>query len=98
MTVVLVLSLGPTLDRPSSTGWVKSDHLLAFAVLAVLGIRAYPAFIIPVIVGLFLYGGLIEILQALTPYRYARWSDVFADGVGILIGWAIERVSRMLGR
>jgi VanZ family protein len=91
---VLVLALIPT-DPRIGTGWDKGNHLLAFSVLAVLGIRSYPAFIVPVIVGLFLYGGLIEVLQAVLPWRYADWLDILADSVGVLIGWGIERLVRL---
>jgi VanZ family protein len=96
-SVVLVLSLLPPFEMPS-TGWDKSNHLLAFSALAVLGIRAYPAFIVPVILGLLVYGGLIEVLQALTPYRYAEWFDVLANAAGLLIGWTVERLLRWYGR
>jgi VanZ family protein len=47
---------------------------------------------------LLLYGGLIEVLQALTPYRYAEWFDVLANAAGLLIGWAVERLFRWYGR
>ena len=94
--IVLVLSLLPPDEIPSA-GWDKANHLLAFSVLAVLGIRSYPAFIVPVLIGLTLYGGLIEILQALTPYRYAEWFDLLADIAGILLGWGLERSIRALG-
>lgn len=42
--------------------------------------------------GLALFGGLIEICQAMTVYRHADWEDFFADlggiAVGLLIGLA----------
>ena len=36
--------------------------------------------------GLMLYGMLIEWLQGMTGYRYAEWGDVFANGLGCLLG------------
>lgn len=38
------------------------------------------------IAGLMAYGALLELLQAMTSYRYAEWGDVLANGSGILIG------------
>lgn len=93
---MLVLALLPS-DLSISTGWDKGDHVFAFSVLAVLGIRSYPAFIVPVVVGLFLYGGLIEVLQAVLPWRHAEWLDILADSVGVLIGWGVERLVRFSG-
>ncbi|GJG98869.1 VanZ family protein [Cupriavidus pauculus] len=87
---VLVLSLLPP-DAPEvSTGWDKSNHLLAFGVLAVLGVRAWPGRAWHVVVGLIAYGGMIEFLQSLTTYRDASWLDLLADGVGIAIGLALS--------
>ena len=80
-----------------TTGWDKGDHVLSFSVLAVLGIRSYPALIVPVVVGLFFYGGFIELLQAVTPWHYAEWFDLLVDGIGIVGGWGIERIVRLLG-
>ena len=38
------------------------------------------------IVGLTLFGVLIELLQGMTGYRYAEWADVAANFSGTLIG------------
>jgi VanZ family protein len=50
-------------------------------VLAALGCWSYRDRTVPVLAGLLAYGALIEVLQALTPYRMAEWTDLFADGV-----------------
>lgn len=87
---VLVLALLPP-DAPEvSTGWDKSNHLLAFGVLAALGVRAWPGRAWHVVAGLIAYGGMIEFLQSLTTYRDASWLDLIADGVGIAIGLALS--------
>ena len=85
-----------------TTGWDKSNHVLAFAVLAFLAHTAWPgrSWLVPL--RLFAYGAFIELLQAFTPDRYAEWSDLLADGVGLLIGAAaallLQRLQRMLAR
>jgi VanZ family protein len=83
---VLVLSLGPVSPQLPTTGWDKSNHLLAFCVLTTLGRQAYPARPLQIIIGLMLYGGAIELLQMLTPDRYAEWLDWLADVLGIAFG------------
>lgn len=86
---ILVLALMPTVPEMPTTGWDKSNHVLAFAVLAVLGCRAYPKRIIMVLAGAVLYGGLIEVLQSFTDYRSAEWLDLFADAIGVITGRAL---------
>lgn len=91
MLAVMGLSLSP-LDAPlPTTGWDKSNHLLGFSVMAVLGCLAYPGRWWVVLGGLLLYGGLIEGLQSLTPHRSAEWGDWLADGIGLLLGGALVR-------
>jgi VanZ family protein len=92
MLVLLVLCLVPIPPQVPSTGWDKSNHALAFAVLAFLGNRAWPGRMVPMLLGLLAYGGLIEVLQSFTPNRLAEWGDLLADGVGLLIGEAVARL------
>jgi VanZ family protein len=89
---VLVLALMPAPPPVLSTGWDKSNHLLAFAVQAWLGSQAYPQRRPAVLLGLLTFGGLIEVLQSFTPTRDADWMDLMADGLGILIGWLLWRL------
>lgn len=92
--VVLVLALMPPVPHMPTTGWDKANHLLAFAVLAWLGIHAYPQRMASVLSGLLAYGVLIEILQSFTTYRSADWHDLLADGLGLLLGWLLTRMQR----
>jgi len=92
MLVLLVLSLMPPSPQMPSTGWDKSNHALAFAVLAFLGNRAWPKQPVPVLLGLLAYGGLIEVLQSFTPDRFAEWEDLLADAVGLLLGEVLARL------
>ncbi|MEO8855411.1 MAG: VanZ family protein [Burkholderiaceae bacterium] len=87
--VVLVLSLMPIEPNMPTTGWDKTNHLLAFAVLAVLGCWSYPASKPAVLFVLLAYGGLIEVLQSFTAYRFAEWADVLADALGLLTGYLL---------
>ena len=92
--LVLVLSLMPTVPHMPTTGWDKANHLLAFAVLAWLGCQAFPWRTATVLLGLLAYGALIEVLQSFTPYRFAEWNDVWADGLGLLAGWLLTQLQQ----
>lgn len=94
LVVVLALALMPPRLPMPTTGWDKTNHVLAFAVLAVLGRLSYPGRTAAVLLGLLAYGGAIEVLQALTPYRTADFRDLLADGVGLLLGWQLMRLWR----
>src|SRR5665647_2013720 len=89
---VLVLALMSAPPPMITTGWDKSNHLLTFAVMAVLGCKTFPQRVVLTLLGLLAYGALIEILQSFTPTRSAEWLDLFADGLGILLGWGVVRL------
>ena len=95
---ILILSLLPAVPYMPTTGWDKTNHVLGFAVLAVLGCRAYHAHVAMTLFGLLLYGGLIEVLQFFTPDRQAEWEDLIADGIGILAGYVITLLWRIRRR
>jgi VanZ family protein len=87
---VLVLALMSTPPPAITTGWDKSNHLMAFGVMTWLGCKALPHRGVPLLLGLLAYGALIEILQSYTPNRSAEWVDLLADGFGIAIGWLLS--------
>src|SRR3954468_18650623 len=91
-----VLALLPATMPLPSTGWDKSNHAIAFAVLAWLGTRCWPGFTSRVPIGLSLYGGAIEIAQTFTETRMGEWADWVADLSGIAVvacyvAWAKRR-------
>lgn len=96
MLAMLVLSLMPASLSVPSTGWDKSNHTLGFAVLAFLAYWAWPGHIPLSHLGLLGYGALIEVLQSLTPDRMAEWSDLWADGVGLLVGAVLASMVQRL--
>jgi len=92
---VLVLALLPPDEPMPTTGWDKSNHMLAFATLFLLGQRGFGRRTGWVLAGLLAYGVLIELLQALTTYRSSDWHDVVADSAGLAIGLVIDNVYRL---
>ncbi len=84
LVAVFVLSLLPVPEGLMVFHWQdKLEHALAFAGLGVLasaaqfGSRPLQAF------ALLAYGGLIELVQAMTPHRMGDPADWLADAVGI---------------
>lgn len=76
------------------SGSDKTNHVLAFLVLQVLGILSWSTRPRLVATGLVAYGVLIELLQSLTGYRAADWRDVVADLLGILLALAAAEALR----
>jgi VanZ family protein len=85
------LCLIPTAYLPSGlfNWWDKAQHVIAFFCLYSFGVLAYQKALGKVAIGLLLYGGSIEILQWFTGWRSGELSDWLADGIGILIGFAL---------
>lgn len=92
LIVVLALSLAPASPELPTTGWDKSNHLVAFCYLLILGKSSYPSRTLAVFVGLVGYGVLIEILQSFTTYRFAEWGDLVADIAGLSVGLLLDGV------
>lgn len=85
---VLALLPGELLTAPVFDWWDKAQHALAFAVLGVLGLIAFPAEPKRVVVGLVLYGVAIELAQLAVGWRFGEWQDVVADALGVMVAWA----------
>jgi lipopolysaccharide/colanic/teichoic acid biosynthesis glycosyltransferase/VanZ family protein len=99
VVAVLVLALIPPVPNMPTTGWDKSNHLLAFTVLTLLVRWAYPSRKLPMLLLMLLaFGGVIEVLQALTPIRFAEWADWLADCLGVLLGWGVLTLLKQLTR
>lgn len=66
----------------------KLSHLLTYFVLGAWFalLAANRRLLAWSVVGLLLYGLLLELLQGLTDYRYAEWADLAANGAGIGAG------------
>ena len=69
----------------------KVVHTLAFAALALVGLRAYPTHLLVVCALLIALGGLIEIVQGYTATRSQEWEDFHADIFGVGLGTMLAR-------
>ena len=69
----------------------KVVHTVAFLVLTLVGLRAYPRQILVMVVVLITLGGLIEILQGYTSTRSQEWEDFLADILGVGFGTLLSK-------
>jgi VanZ family protein len=97
-TVLAIASLVPVelLPQQAATIWDKGQHAFGFGWLALVGLLAYSHRPSTMIIALLAYGGVIELLQAATGWRYGEWLDFLADGIGVLTGAALWHSVRRL--
>lgn len=91
LAVIFIASLLPVEHLPKGND--KIQHLASYAFLAWWFVLVFrPAsysqtFILAL--KLIAFGGMIELLQGLSGYRFAEWLDLLANSTGILIGCLI---------
>jgi VanZ family protein len=89
LAIVLAMAFLPAFNSaaPGIPEFDKWLHGLVFLLLTVWFTGQYARrFYVFVLLGLFAYGALIEVGQALIPYRTAEWGDLAADCVGVIVG------------
>ena len=89
VTTLIRLEAGILPDGDEAIPIDKVFHILGFAWLTYFALRAFSERVGFIIVGLFLYGLLIEALQGITGYRTAEGADVIANTIGILFGYGL---------
>ena len=88
LSLVSIASLWPSQDLPSNLPWDKASHTIAYFLITLLGLSAYPQRHLRIIVAVFTYGVCIEILQEYLPLgRTGEWFDLLANGIGMLIAY-----------
>jgi len=92
LATIFVLSLMPVPDGLQVFSWQdKVEHAFAFAVLGLMAAFAclHPARLW--VLGLLVYGALIELAQSMVPYRSADPADWAADAIGVALAVLIAR-------
>ena len=95
--MVVVLSLLPGNDLPAVGISDKLEHVIAYAILALLGGLAFPEATMLLAVMLSALGIAMEICQMVVPGRSAEIADAVADAIGvglILVPLAVWRSVR----
>ncbi|MFA0813981.1 VanZ family protein [Microbulbifer epialgicus] len=86
--LISVMSLYPLESLPLVPGSDKTHHFIAYATLVFPAAYAKPKLWPVIVIGLFGYSGLIELLQ---PYvnRYGEWLDLTANAIGLMVGMVL---------
>ena len=92
--LIITASLIPAGHIPQSGLSDKSGHVLAYTILTVLGLYAYPGHALKVLLGVCAIGLAVEVTQYITPTRHFEWLDIVANGTGLLLGFLGWRVFR----
>ena len=85
--VIFIISQVPRIYLDSSilNWWDTAQHSLAFAVLFIVGLIAYPKKFYVLLLGLVCFGALIEVTQWCTGWRQADIFDWVADITGLFL-------------
>lgn len=85
LLAVATLSLIPV---PNTGVDDKLSHVITYFILAGwFGLLAANRAALPwIFAAIAAYGGLLELLQAMTPYRQAEWADLLANAIGAAAG------------
>jgi VanZ family protein len=100
LATVAALSLIPAETLPDAGVSDKLSHVVAYCVLALLGLAAHRgrAGARWVVIGLLCFGALMEGLQTLSPGRSMEGADILANGVGVLAGALCALAARAVRR
>ncbi len=90
--LVGALSLAPSAALPSVSIGDKAEHIIAYAVLGLLGGASSDHGIARTALGLSAFGIVIELLQAFSPGRSPDPIDALADIVGACLGCGLALV------
>ena len=93
LAVILIASLLPTENLPKGND--KLHHLVSYAVLAWWCVLAFQISqqkkVLLLVFKLIVFGGVIELLQGLSGYRFAEWYDLLANTLGVFLGVVVAR-------
>ncbi len=88
---IALLALLPVehLQLPELDWWDKAQHALAFAVLTGWAIWLRPRAVVHAVLGMLIFGAVIELAEWAVGWRFAAWADRAADAVGVLLAWGL---------
>jgi VanZ family protein len=89
LCVVSYLSLVPGTQLPKPGINDKIQHGSAYAVLALIGLVAFPGRPRALAAFLVAWGALMEIGQSFAPNRSPEFADLIANSTGVAIAWIV---------
>lgn len=94
--LVGAFSLAPSATLPPVSMGDKAEHIIAYAVLGLLGCASSCHRVARTVLGLSAFGAAIELLQAFSPGRSPEVLDALADIIGACFGCGLALVLRRL--
>ena len=96
MIAVTTLALLPVehLQMPMFDWWDKAQHTLAFAVLTAWAMLLWPRLTLRIARAMLVYGVAIEAAQWAVGWRFAEWSDLVADALGVWLAWGLLHLAK----
>ena len=94
--LIAALSLAPSATLPPTSIGDKVEHVIAYAVLGLLGAASPVHCVVRVILGVAAFGIAIEMLQSFSPGRSPDPLDAMADIVGASLGCGAAIVLRRM--
>lgn len=98
LAAIVFVTVSPIEMRPGDVLSVDLDRALAFGLLSSMFMVAYPRHALFVGGMIVLSAGAIELLQALSPTRHARFDDAVVKGAGALGGMVLAFAYNVLRR
>ena len=86
LSAIVFVTVSPIGLRPHDYLSVDLDRALAFAVMAMLFVLAYPRHVLLISILLVIGAGGIETLQLLSPPRHAHMADAAVKATGAALG------------
>jgi VanZ family protein len=94
LLLLFVLSVVPAADRPVTGVNHNLEHFLPFVLLGVLFALGYENCLSRLLIGGFLFAGLIELAQIPLPSRHARLEDFIVDLIAITLGLCVTNLGQ----
>jgi len=93
--VLFYMCLVPHPPTPDISNADKVEHFVAYLLLGTWFGGILAPYYGRVLVGLIVFGGVIEVVQSLSGYRDGDWYDLAADALGVLAGIGCARLGAM---
>jgi VanZ family protein len=94
LLVLVVLSVVPATDRPQTGFNHNLEHFLPFVLVGILFALGYENHLPRLLIGGFLFTGLIELVQIPLPSRHARLEDFIVDLTAIALGLCVTNLGQ----
>jgi hypothetical protein len=94
--LICFATLSPLGLRPTTTGGVGPERFMAFALLGILFVLAYPHHFIRLALFVVVIAAGLEALQHLTPDRHGHLIDALEKAIGGLAGCSVTRLVQLL--